>query len=104
MPRSTGSPAKLRTPLQIGSYLVRAFEAGFAAGVKPINVGMVDSVLSTRIADIEPELTRHGYDAKAIADQFGARVAEVHQLFRGTLDEGRTRELVDEMRIAGLPV
>jgi hypothetical protein len=49
-------------------------------------------------------LTRHGYDSKAIADQFGAKVAEVHQLFRGTLDEGRSRELVDEMRAAGLPV
>lgn len=96
--------AKLRTPLQIGRYLVRAFEAGFAAGVKPINLKTVDGVLSTRIDDLEPELTRHGYDAKAIADQFGVRVAEVHQLFRGTLDEGRTRELVDEMRVAGLPV
>ena len=96
--------ARLRTPLQIGRYLVRAFEAGFAAGVKPINLGIVDGVLSTRIDDLEPELTRHGYDAKAIADQFGARVAEVHQLFRGTLDDGRTRELIEEMRVAGLPV
>lgn len=76
----------------------------FAAGVKPVNLGIVDSVLSTRIDDLEPELTRHGYDAKAIADQFGARVAEVHRLFRGTIDDGRTRELIDEMRDAGLPV
>jgi len=96
--------ARLRTPLQIGRYLVRAFEAGFAAGVKPVNLDIVDGVLSTRIDDLEPELTRHGYDAKAIADQFGARVAEVHQLFRGTLDDGRTRELIEEMRVAGLPV
>lgn len=95
---------KLRTPLQIGRYLVRAFEAGFAAGMKPINLAIVDGVLSSRTDDLEPELTRHGYDAKAIADQFGVRLAEVHQLLRGTLDDGRTRELVDEMRIAGLPV
>jgi type II secretory pathway predicted ATPase ExeA len=96
--------AKLKTPLQIGRYLVRAFEAGFAADVKPVDGAIVDGVLSHRLDELEPELTRHGYDARALADQFGARVAEVHQLFRGTLDAGRSRELVDEMRAAGLPV
>lgn len=35
-----------------------AFEAGFAAGVKPVSLGILDGVLSTRIDD-EPELTRH---------------------------------------------
>jgi hypothetical protein len=43
--------ARLRTPLQIGRYLVRAFEAGFAAGVKPVNLGLVDGVLSSRLPD-----------------------------------------------------
>lgn len=96
--------AKLKTPLQIGRHLVRAFEAGFEAGVKPIDATIVEGVLSARIDDLEPQLTRHGYDAKSIADQFGAKPAEVVQLFRGALDAGRARELVDEMRAAGLPV
>jgi hypothetical protein len=83
---------------------VRAFEAGFAADVKPVDSSIVEGVLSHRLDEIEPELTRHGYDARTLADQFGARVAEVHQLLHGTLDVGRSRELVDEMRAAGLPV
>ena len=79
------------------------FEAGFAGGVRPVSLGILDGVLSTGIDGLEPALTRRGYDAKAIADQFGARVAEAHQLFRGTLADGPTRELIEEMRIAGLP-
>lgn len=69
--------------------------------MKPIDATIVKGVLSARIDDLEPQLTRHGYDAKSIADQFGAKPAEVVQLFRGVLHAGRARELVDEMRAAG---
>lgn len=65
---------------------------------------IVEGELSARIDDLEPQLTRHGYDAKSIADQFGAKPAEVVQLFRVARNAGRVRELVDEMRAAGLPV
>ncbi len=82
---------KLETPLQIGRHLVRAFEAGLKAGVKPIDATFVAGVLSARIDDLEPQLTRHGYDTKSIADQFGAKPAEVVQLFRNRLDAGRAR-------------
>jgi hypothetical protein len=37
-------PQGLKTALQIGRYLVRAFEAGFEAGVKPIDAGIVETV------------------------------------------------------------
>ena len=40
--------ARLKTPLQIGRHLVRAFEAGFEAGVKPIDAAIVETVLSRR--------------------------------------------------------
>jgi type II secretory pathway predicted ATPase ExeA len=95
--------AKLKTPLQIGQHLVRAFEAGFEMGIKPIDVSIVDAVLSRQINDLEPQLTRNGYDIGSLVEQFDAKPAEIRQLLRGELDPGRTRELMDEMRAAGLP-
>jgi hypothetical protein len=95
--------AKLKTPLQIGQHLVRAFEAGFETGVKPIDAAVVETVLSRQINDLEPRLTRNGYDIRSLVEQFDAKPAEIHQLLRGELDPERTRELMDEMRAAGLP-
>ncbi|SEN69543.1 Type II secretory pathway, component ExeA (predicted ATPase) [Sphingomonas gellani] len=96
--------ARLKTPLQIGRHLVRAFEAGFGASVKPVDAATVDGVLSRQIDDLEPQLTRHGYDAKSLAEQFDVRPLEIRRLLRGGLDPARTRELTDEMRAAGLPL
>jgi len=60
--------------------------------------------LSRQIDDLEPQLTRHGYDTKRLADQFDAKPAEIRQLLRGGLDPARARELTDDMRAAGLPL
>jgi len=95
--------AKLKTPLQIGQHLVRAFEAGFEMGVKPIDARIVEAILSRQINDLEPQLTRNGYDIRSLVEQFDAKPVEIRQLLRGELDAGRTRELMDEMRAAGLP-
>jgi hypothetical protein len=57
--------AKLKTPLQIGQHLVRAFKAGFEMGVKPIDAPIVEAVLSRQINDLESQLTRNGYDSAA---------------------------------------
>ena len=95
--------AKLKTPLQIGQHLVRAFEAGFEMGIKPIDAGIVEAVFSRQLDDLEPRLTRNGYDAKSLTEQFDAKPAEIRRLFRGDLDAARSRELLDEMRAAGLP-
>jgi type II secretory pathway predicted ATPase ExeA len=96
--------ARLKTPLQIGRHLVRAFEAGFEAGVKPIDAGIVETVLSRRIDDLEPELTRHGYDVRTLCEQFDAKPAEIRELLRGTLNPQRSTDLIEEMRAAGLPL
>lgn len=95
--------AKLKTPLQIGQHLVRAFEAGFETGVKPIDAAIVETVLSRQINDLEPRLTRNGYDLRSLVEQFDTKPAEIRLLLRGELDPERTRELLDEMRAAGLP-
>jgi type II secretory pathway predicted ATPase ExeA len=95
--------AKLKTPLQIGQHLVRAFEAGFEIGAKPIDARVVEAVLSRQLDDLEPQLTRNGYDLRSLVEQFAAKPAEIRRLLRGELDPGRTQELMDEMRAAGLP-
>jgi len=95
--------AKLKTPLQIGQHLVRALEAAHEVGAKPVDVDMIEAVLSRRIEDLEPRLTRNGYDLRSLVEQFDAKPAEVRRLLRGELDAGRTVELPEEMRAAGLP-
>ena len=94
---------KLKTPLQIGRHLVRAFEAGFEIGAKPITVGVVEAVLSRKLEELEAQLTRNGYDLRSLVEQFDAKPAEIRRLLRGDLDAGRAQELMDEMRAAGLP-
>jgi hypothetical protein len=100
---ATRLAAKLKTPLQIGQHLVRAFEAGFEVGAKPVDEPVVEAVLSLRIDDLEPRLTRSGYDVRSLVEQFDAKPAEIRRLLRGDLDPARSRELLDEMRAAGLP-
>jgi type II secretory pathway predicted ATPase ExeA len=101
---ATRLAAKLKTPLQIGQHLVRAFEAGFEIGARPIDASVVEAVLSRQFDDLEPRLIRNGYDARSLVEQFDAKPAEIRQLLRGDLDPARSRELMDQMRAAGLPI
>jgi len=96
--------AKLRTPLQIERHLTLAFEEGFRVGEKPVTAEVVEAVLSRQLDELEPRLTRHGYSVHSLSEQFNAKPAEIKRLLRGELDPARTRELVDEMRTAGLPL
>jgi hypothetical protein len=79
-------------------YLVRAFEAGFETGVKPIDGAIAETVLSRQIDDLEPRLTRNFYTLRSGVEQLDAEPAEARQLLRGELDPERTRQLLDEMR------
>ncbi len=96
--------SRLRTPLQIVQHLILALEEGFRIGEKPVTPEVVEAVLSKQIDDLEPRLTRHGYNVRALAEQFNAKPAEIKRFFRGELDATRTRELTDEMLVAGLPL
>jgi type II secretory pathway predicted ATPase ExeA len=95
---------RLRTPLQIEQHLILAFEHGFRCGEKPVTAEVLETVLSRQLDDLEPRLTRHGYSVKNLADQFHAKPAEVRLFVRGALDAERTRELSEQMRVAGLPL
>ncbi|MDF5724319.1 MAG: AAA family ATPase [Rhizonema sp. PD37] len=95
---------RLRTPLQIEQHLTLAFEAAYLFGEKPVTTTIIESVLSKQIDDLEPTLTRHGYDLRSLAEQFNAKPAEIKLLFRGQLDPARSRELHEQMLAAGLPL
>ena len=95
---------RLRTPLQIEQHLTLAFEAAYQVGEKPVTTAIVESILSKQIDDLEPTLTRHGYNVKGLAEQFNAKPSEIKSLFRGQLDPMRTKDLQDQMLAAGLPI
>jgi len=95
---------KLRTPLQIQLHLTLALDVGYQAGEQPISAGLVESILSKQLNDLEPTLTRHGYRVKDLVEQFDARPAELKALFNNQLDPTRTAALRDRMLAAGLPI
>jgi hypothetical protein len=72
-------------------------------GAKPVDADMIDAVLSRQLDELEPRLTRNGYDLRSLAEQFDAKPGEVRRLLRGELEAARAAELLDEMRAAGLP-
>jgi hypothetical protein len=96
--------ARLRTPLQIEQYLTRVFERTFEGGEKIVTATLAETVLSPRIDDLEPRLTRYGYDVKSIAEGFHIKPADVRLFLRGQLDPARSRDLTEQMLVAGLPV
>jgi type II secretory pathway predicted ATPase ExeA len=95
---------KLRTPLQIGQHLTLAFEEAFRVGENPVSIDIIEAVLSRQIDDLEPRLMRHGYDVRALVEQFHSKPAEIKMFLNGTLDATRSRELTDQMLAAGLPL
>lgn len=95
---------RLRTPLQIEMHMTLAFEHAFRVDAKPVSVEVVEEVLSPAIDDLEPVLTRNGYDAGTLAAQLHARPAEIRDFLAGTLPADRTRERTEQLRAAGVPV
>ena len=85
-------------------HLTLAFEHAFRMGTKPVSAAIVAEVLSRAIDDLEPTLTRNGYDAATIVAQCNAKPAEVRAFLAGTLDTDRTRDLTEQLRAVGVPL
>ena len=83
---------RLRTALQIEMHLTLAFEHAFRLGEKRVSAEIVEQVLSRAIDELEPTLTRNGYDAPALTVLLRAKPAEVRDFLAGTLAVDRTRE------------
>jgi hypothetical protein len=62
------------------------------------------TISSRQIDDLEPALTRHGYDVRTLADRFNVKPIEIRPFWPGTLHAERTRELTEAMNAAGVPV
>ena len=95
---------RLRTALQIEMHMTLAFEHAFRLGERRVSVEIVEQVLSHGIDELEPTLTRNGYDAPALAALLNARPAEVRDFLAGMLSGDRAREFTEQLRIAGVPV
>jgi len=82
---------KLTTPLQFEQYLTLVFEAAYKVGQKPVEPNVIETVLAKDIDDLEPRLTRHGYNAKVLAEVLNVNLREIKSLLRGQLAPGRTQ-------------
>jgi hypothetical protein len=71
---------------------------------KVVTATLAETVLSPRIDDLEPRLTHYGYDVKSIAQEFHIKPVDVRLFLQGQLDLARSRELTEQMLVAGLPV
>ena len=58
---------RLRTALQIEMHMTLAFEHAFRLGESRVSAEVVEQVLSHAIDELEPTLTRNGYDAPALS-------------------------------------
>ena len=65
---------------------------------------VVEQVLSRAIDELEPTLTRNGYDAAALTLLLNAKPAEVRDFLAGTLPGDRAREFTEQLRVAGVPL
>ena len=83
------------------SVTVTASIGGVQVGEK---IASVPQILSRAINDLEPTLTRNGYDASSLVSELGARPSDVRAFLAGALDPEHTRELTERLREAGVPI
>lgn len=94
---------KLKTLPQICHHLLRALDVGFKICVEPIYAGIVETVSSIHLTDLEPQPTCNGSDLRNLVEQFDAKPAEICRRFSGDLTAGHSPELTDELRTNSLP-
>jgi N-acetyl-anhydromuramyl-L-alanine amidase AmpD len=95
---------RLSTPLQIEHYLTRILEQAYRLGEKPVTPAIVEQTLAPDMHDLEPTLTRYGYNVKPLAELLNIRQAEVRAFLHGQLPPGRTEEIHHQLLAAGLPL
>lgn len=79
---------RLLTPLQIQHYLTRVLEQAYRFGEKPVTPAIVHRTLAPDLHDLEPTLTRYGYNVTALAEVLNIRQADVRAFLRGPVTAG----------------
>jgi hypothetical protein len=82
----------------------RALEEGHKSGQKPLTPDLIESVLARDLDDLEPRLTRHGYNANALADLRQVRPTDIRAFLAGQLPPSRTQAWQQALLAAGLPL
>jgi hypothetical protein len=95
---------RLLTPLQIQHYVTRVLEQAYRFGEKPVTPAIVPMTLAPDLHDLEPTLTRYGYNVTALAELLNIRQADVRAFLRGQLPPGRTEELHHQLLATGIPL
>ena len=95
---------RLITPLQIQHYLTRILEQAHRFGEKPVTPTIVQATLAPDMHELEPTLTRYGYNAKALSELLHIRQAEVRSFLHGQLPPGRAEALHNQLLAAGIPL
>ena len=96
--------ARLSTPLQIAYCLTRAFEEGYRVGPKPLTPAVLETAWVKDLEELEPRLTRHGDNVKALSEFLNVRPRDMRSFLQGRLPPNRTQELQHAMVAAGLPL
>ena len=93
---------RLITPLQICHYLTLALIKGATTGTKPVDVEIIEAVLSPDLNALEPKLARQGYNTTALCEHLNARKSEVRAYFNGQLPAARADEFNKEIHKLGI--
>jgi len=93
---------RLITPLQICHYLTLALIKGATTGTKPVDVEIIEAVLSPDLNTLEPKLARHGYNTTALCEHLNARRNEIKAYFNGQLPAARADEFNKEIHKLGI--
>lgn len=95
---------RLTTPLQIEQHLRLAFDEAYRIGQKPVENEIIDAVLAKDINAIEPQLTRHGYNSKVLAELLDTKPAEIRSFLHGNLTPVRSQEIQNSLLAIGIPL
>lgn len=95
---------RLTTPLQIEQHLRLAFEEAYRIGQKPVETEIINLILAKDINNMEPVLTRHGYNVSALSELLDTKPAEIRSFLHGKLTPARSQELQNTLLKIGIPL